>query len=44
MLVGNDVVFVIRVDRLVLGRNIDLLGWEFEAREVLKKVGVMRLV
>lgn len=44
MLIGNDIVFVIGVDRLVLGQDIDLLGWQLEAREVLEKVGVMRLV
>ena len=44
MLIGNDVVFVVRVDWLVLGWDIDFFGREFKTREVLQQVGVMRLV
>lgn len=44
MLVGHDIIFIIRVDRLMLRRNVDLFGRELETREVLEKVGVMRLV
>lgn len=43
-MVRHDIVFIIRVDRLVLWRNVDLFGWKLETREVLEKVGVMRLV
>ena len=44
MLIGNDVVFVVRVDRLVLWWDIDLFGGQLETREVFEQVGVMRLV
>lgn len=43
-MVGYDIIFIVRVDRLVLRWNIDLFRWELETREVLEKVGVMRLV
>jgi hypothetical protein len=36
MLIGNDVIFVIRVYRLVLWWDIDFLGGKLEAREVFE--------
>jgi hypothetical protein len=44
MLIGHDVVFVIRVYRLVLWWDIDLFGRKLETGEVFEQVGVMRLV
>lgn len=44
MLVGHDVVFVVGVDRLVLGRDIDFFGWKLQTGEVFEEVGVVRLV
>jgi hypothetical protein len=44
MLIGNNVVFVVRVYRLVLWWDIDLFGRKLETREVFEQVGVMRLV
>jgi hypothetical protein len=44
MLVGNDVVFVVGVYRLVLWWDIYLFGGKLETREVFEQVGVMRLV
>lgn len=44
MLIGYDVVFIVRVYGLMLWRDIDLFGRKLETREVLEQVGVMRLV
>lgn len=44
MLVGYNIVFVIRIDRLVLWWYVDLLDREFQAGKVLEKVGVMRVM
>ena len=44
MLVGHNIILVIRVYRLVLWRNVDFLCRELEAREVFEQVGMVRLV
>jgi hypothetical protein len=44
MLIRNNVVFVVRVYRLVLWWYVDLFGWQLEAGEVFEKIGVMRLM
>lgn len=41
VLVRHDVVFVVRVDGLVLRRDRDFLGGEFDAVEVFEEVGVV---
>lgn len=35
MLVGDNIILVVRVNGLVLRRDVDFLGREFETREVL---------
>jgi hypothetical protein len=35
MLVGYDIVFVVRIDGLMLQWNIDGLCWQLDTREVL---------
>lgn len=42
MLVGDDVVLVLRVDGLVLRGHVDLVVGEGVAAEVLEEVGVVR--
>jgi hypothetical protein len=44
MLVGHDIIFIVRVYWLMLWWDIDLFSRKLEAREVLEQVGVMRLV
>jgi hypothetical protein len=44
VLVGHNVIFIVRVDWLMLWWDIDLFSRKFEPREVFEKVGVMRLV
>lgn len=40
MLVGNHVVFVLGVDRLVLRRHVDVIGREFVLAEVFEEIRV----
>jgi len=44
MLVRHDIVFVVWVDGLVLGRHHDVFDWELKAAEVFEEVGVVGLV
>lgn len=44
MLIGHDIILVIRVYRLVLWWDVDLFGWQLKAREVFEQVGMVRLV
>lgn len=44
MLVGDDVVLILRVDGLVLGRDVDLIIGEAVLAEVLEEVGVALVV
>jgi hypothetical protein len=44
MLIGYNVVLIVRIYRLVLWWDIDLFGGQLETREVFEQVGVMRLV
>jgi len=44
VLIWHDVIFVVRVDRLVLRWNINLFSRKLEAREVFEQVCVMRLM
>jgi hypothetical protein len=44
MLVGHDVILVIRVYGLVLRWDVDLLSRKLQTGEVFEQVGVMRLV
>lgn len=41
VLIRNDIVLVVGVERLVLRRNVDFLGRELDARKVLEQVGVV---
>ena len=42
MLIWYHIVFVVRVDWLILQRHNDLFGWELDSREVFEEVGVVR--
>jgi hypothetical protein len=44
MLIGYNVVLIVRIYRLVLWWDIGLFGGQLETREVFEQVGVMRLV
>jgi hypothetical protein len=44
MLVGHNIVFIVRVYGLMLWWDIDLFSRKLEAREVFERVGVMRQV
>lgn len=44
MLVGYNIILVIRIYRLMLWWNVDLFSWELETREVFEQIGMMRLV
>lgn len=44
VLVGDDIVFVLRVDGLQVGRDVDIVGGELVLAEILKKVGVARVL
>lgn len=39
MLIRDHVVFVFRIDWLVVRGNVDIIVWEFIATEVFKEVG-----
>lgn len=40
MLVGDNIVFIFRVQRLVLGGHKDLVIWKLVLAEVLEEVGI----
>ena len=41
MLVGHNVVLVIRIEGLVLRRNVDVLGRQLDTGEVLQEIRVV---
>lgn len=44
MLVGDNIVFILRVQRLVLSRHKDLVIWKLVLAEILEEVGIPRAV
>ena len=44
VLVRDNVILVVGIDRLVLGRDVDFLRRQFDACKVLEQVGVVRRV
>ena len=40
MLVRDYIIFILGVDRLVVGRNVDLIIWKFVFAKVLEKVRI----
>lgn len=41
MLIWNDIVFVVGIERLMLRRNVDFFGRQLDTREVLEQIGVV---
>jgi hypothetical protein len=44
MLVRNNVVLILRIDRLVLRRDVDLVIWETVTAEVLEEICIASAV
>lgn len=44
MLVGDNIVFIFWVQRLVLSRHKDLVIWQLVLAEILEEVGIPRAV
>lgn len=44
MLVWNDIIFIVWIQWLMLGRDGDLLGWQPDACEVFEKIGMVSSV
>lgn len=44
MLIWDYIIFILRVDRLVVGRNINLIIWKFVFAKVLEKIRISRAI